>query len=84
MGDLVDDIGTSVSNGSSFRPGQFYRSAWQRSYAIKNWRFFKRTIALWLQILIREFSVWYIKCVALYGASFGCLRFSISSILSKR
>jgi len=74
----------SVSNGSSFGPGRFYRSAWQRPYPIKNRRFFKRTIALWLQILIREFSVWYIRCVAVYGACFGRLRFSISSNPSKR
>ena len=50
----------SVSNGSSVVPGRFYRSLWKRPYPIKNRRFFKRTIALWLQILIREFSVWYI------------------------
>jgi hypothetical protein len=74
----------SVSNGSSFGPGRFYRSAWQRPYPIKNRRLFKRTIALWLQILIREFSIWYIQYVASYGASFGRLRFSISSNLSKQ
>jgi len=74
----------SVSNGCSFGPGRFYRSVWQRLYPIKNRRFFKRTIALWLQIWIREFNVWYIKYVALYGASSGRLRFSISSNLSKR
>jgi len=74
----------SVSNGSSFRPGRFYWSAWQRPYPIKNRRFFKRTIALWLQISIREFSVWHIKYVTSYGASFGRIRFSISSNLSMR
>jgi len=74
----------SVRNGSRYGPGGYYRSVWQRPYPIKNRRFFKRTIALWLQILIREFSVWYIKYVASYGASFGRLRFSISLNLSKR
>jgi len=53
-----------VSNGSSFGPGRFYRSAWQRPYPIKNRRFFKRTITLRPQILIREFSVWYVKYAA--------------------
>jgi len=77
-------LALSVSNGSSFGPGRFYRSAWQRPYPIKNRRFFKRIITLRPQILIREFSVWYIKYVALHGASFGRLRFSISSNLSKR
>jgi len=75
---------SSVSNGSSFGPGGYYRSAWQRPYPIKNRRFFKRTITLWPQILIREFSVCYVKYAALHGASFGRLRFSISLILSKR
>jgi len=74
----------SVSNGSSFGPGRYYRSAWQRPYAIKNRRFFKRTITLRPQILIREYSVWYVKYAALHGASFGRLRFSISLNLSKR
>jgi len=74
---------TSVSNGSSFGPGRFYRSAWQRPYPIKNRRFFKRTITLRPQILIREFSVWYVKYAAQHGASFGRLRFSISSNLCK-
>jgi len=73
----------SVSNGSSFGPGGYYRSVWQRPYPIKNRRFFKRTITLRPQILIREFSVWYVKYAALHGASFGRLRFSISLILSK-
>jgi len=81
---VVHTVLDSVSNGSRFGPGRFYRSAWQWPYPIKNRRFFKRTVALWLQILIREFSVWYIKYVATYGASFGRLRFSISSNLSKR
>jgi len=75
---------TSVSNGSSFGPGGYYRSAWQRPYPIKNRRFFKRTITLRPQILIREYSVWYVKYAALYGASFGRLQFSISFNLSKR
>jgi hypothetical protein len=74
----------SVSNGSSFGPGGYYRSAWQPSYPIKNRRFYKRTITLRPQILIREFSVWYVKYAALHGASFGRLRFSISLNLSKR
>jgi hypothetical protein len=75
---------TSVSNGSSFGPGGYYRSAWQRPYPIKNRRFFKRTITLRPQILIREFSVWYVKYVALHGTSLGRLQFSISLNLSKR
>jgi len=74
----------SVSNGSSFGPGQFYRSAWQRPHPIKNRRFFKWTITLRPQILIRECRVWYVKYVAQHGASFGCLQFSISSNLSKQ
>jgi len=74
----------SVSNGSSFVPGRFYRSAWQPPYPINNRRFFKRTITLRPQVLIREFSVWYVKYVAPHAASFGPLRFSISSNLSKR
>ena len=74
----------SVSNSSSFVPGWFYRSAWQQPYPLNNRRFFKHTIALWLQILIRESGVWYIEYVASYGASFGRLRLSISSNLSKR
>ena len=74
----------SVSNGSSFGPGGYYRSAWQRPYPIKNRRFFKRTITFRPQILIREYSVWYVKYAALHGASFGRLRFSISLNLSKR
>jgi hypothetical protein len=77
-------IQCSVSNSSSFGPGRFYRSAWQRPYPIKNRRFFKRTITLRPQILIREFSVWYVKYAAQRGASFGRLRFSISLNLSKR
>jgi len=52
--------GFSVSNGSRFVPGRFYRSAWQRPYPIKYGRFFKRTITLRPQILIREFSIWYV------------------------
>ena len=74
----------SVSNGSSFGPGRFYRSAWQRPYPIKNRRFFKRTITLRSQILIGQFGVWYVKYAALHGASFGCLRLLISWNLSKR
>ena len=74
----------SVSNGSSFGPGGYYRSAWQWPYPIKNRLLFKRTITLRPQILIREFSVWYVKYVALHGASFGRLRLSISLNLSKR
>jgi len=74
----------SVSNGSSFGPGGYYRSTWQRPYPIKNRRFFKRTITLRPQILIREYSVWYVKYAALHGASFGRLWFSISLNLSKR
>jgi len=76
--------GSSVRNGSSFGPGRFYRSAWQWPYPIKNRRFFKQTITLRPQILIREFSVWYVKYAALHGASFGSLRLSISLNLSKR
>jgi len=74
----------SVSNNSSFGPGGYYRSASQRPYPIKNRRYFKRTITLRPQILIREFSIWYVKYAALHGASFGRLRFSISLILNKR
>jgi len=74
----------SVSNGSSFGPGQIYRSAGQRPYPIKNRRFLKRTITLRPQILIREFSVRYVKYAAQRGASFGCHRFSISLNLSKQ
>jgi len=73
----------SVGNGSSFGPGQFYRSLWQRPYPMKNRRFFKRTITFRPQILIREFSVWYVKYAAEHGASFGHLRFSISLNLCK-
>jgi hypothetical protein len=73
-----------VSNGSSFGPGRFYRSAWQWPYPIKNRRFFKWTITLRPQILIREFSVWYVKYAAQRAASFGRLWFSISFNLSKR
>jgi len=75
---------SSVSNSSSFGPGGYYRSAWQRPYPNKNRRFFKRTITLRPQILIREYSVWYVKYATLHGASFGRLRFSISLNLSKR
>jgi len=75
---------SSVSNGSSFGPSWFYRSAGQRPYPIKNRRFFKRTITLRPPILIREFSVWYVKYAAQHGASFSCLQFSISLNLSKR
>jgi len=32
----MDPLPTSVSNGSSFGPGRFYRSAWKRPYPIKN------------------------------------------------
>jgi len=74
----------SVSNGSSFGPSRFYRSGWQRPYPIKNLRVFKRTITFRPQISIKEFSVWYVKYVFLHGASFGCLRFLISSNLSKQ
>jgi hypothetical protein len=35
-------------------------------------------------MLIREFSVWYVKYVASHGASFGRLRFLISLNLSKQ
>jgi len=66
-------VAPSVSNGSSFGPGRFYRSAWQRPYPIKNRRFFKRTITLRPQILIREFSVWYVKYAAQHSTSFGRL-----------
>jgi len=48
----------SVSNGSIFGTGRFYRSAWQRPYHIKNRRFFKRTAQLSPPILIREFRAW--------------------------
>ena len=34
----------SVSNGSRFGQGGYYRSAWQWPYHIKNRRFFKRTV----------------------------------------
>jgi hypothetical protein len=54
----------SVSNGSGFGPGWFYRSAWHRRYPIKNRRLFKRAITLMPQILIRAFSVWYVKYAA--------------------
>jgi len=74
----------SVSNGSSFGPGRFYRSVWQWPYPIKNRRFFKRTITLTPQILIREFSVRYVKYAAQRGASFGCHQFWISLNLSKQ
>jgi len=73
----------SVSNGSSFGAGRFYRSTWQQPYPTKNGRFFMRTITLRPQILKREFSVWYIKYGAPHSASFGDLRFLISSKLSK-
>jgi len=43
-----------------------------------------RTITLRPQILIREFSVWYVKYAAQHGASFGGLRFSIFLNLSKQ
>jgi len=74
----------SFSNGSSFGPSRFYRSAWQQPYPIKNRRFFIRTITLRPQILIRKFSIWYVKYAARHGASFGRLRFLISLNLSKR
>jgi len=74
----------SVSNGSSFGPGQLNRSAWQWPYDINNRQFFQWTITLRPQILIREFSVWYVKYAAPHGASFGSLRISISSNLSNR
>jgi hypothetical protein len=45
---------------------------------------FMQTITLRSQILIREFSVWYVKYAALHGTSFGRLQFLISLILSKR
>ena len=77
------DLACCVSNGSSFGPGRIYRSAWQRPYPIKNRRFFKRTITLRPQILIREFGVRYVKYAAQHGASFGHLRFLISLNLSK-
>jgi len=48
----------SVSNGSIFGTGRFYRSASQRSYHIKNRRFFKRTAQLSPPILIREYRAW--------------------------
>ena len=48
----------SVSKGPSFGPGQFYRSACQWPYRIKNRRFFKQTIPLRPQIFIRAFSYW--------------------------
>ena len=73
----------SISNGSSFGPGQFYRSPWQQPDPINNQQFFKWTITLTPQILVREFIVWYVKYAALHGASFGSLRFSISSNLRK-
>jgi len=73
----------SVSKRSSFGPSRFYRSVSQQPYPIKNPRFFKRTITLRPQILIGEFSIWYVKYAALHGASFGCLRFLISWNLSK-
>ena len=73
-----------VSNGSSFGLGRIYRSAWQWPYPIKNRSLFKRTITLRPQILIREFSVWYVKYAAQHVASFGGLRFSISLNLCKR
>jgi hypothetical protein len=43
-----------------------------------------RTINLRPQLLITEFSVWYVKYAALHGASFGRLQFSISLNFSKR
>ena len=77
-------VDTSVSNGSSFGPGRFYRSAWQQPYPIKNRRFFKRTITLRSPILIRQFSVWYVQYAAQCGTSFGRLLSLISSSLRKR
>jgi len=75
---------SSVSNGSSFGPGRFYRFAWQQPYPIQIRRFCKRTIALRPQLLIGEFCVWYVTYATWRGASFGDLRFSISLNLSKR
>jgi len=77
-------LSPSVSNGSRFGRGRYYRSAWRRPYPSKNRRFFMRTITLKPQILIRESSVWYVKYAALHGASFGRLRFLISLNFSKR
>ena len=73
----------SVSNGSTFGPGRFYRSVWQQPYPIENGPFFKRTITLRPQVLIRKSSVWWVEYVAPHGASFGDLRFLISSNFSK-
>jgi hypothetical protein len=73
-----------VSNGSSFGPGQFYRSAWDRPYPIKNRQFFRRTITLRPQILNREFGVYYVQYAAPRCAEFGGLQFLISLNLSKR
>jgi len=74
----------SVSNSSIFGTGRFYWSAWQRPYHINNRRFFMWTAQISAPILIRQFGAWYVKYAALHGASFGLLRFSISSKLSKR
>jgi len=72
------------SNGSIFGTGRFYRSAWHRPYHIKNRRFFNWTAQLSPPILIRQFRAWYASYATLHGASFGRLRFLISSKLSKQ
>jgi len=80
---VFDALLTSVSTGSSLASGRVHWSAWQWPYRFKNRRFFKCTITLRPQILIREFRVWYVKYTALHWETSGGLRFSISSNLSK-
>jgi len=80
----ADMAAPSVSNGSSFGPGQFNKSAWQLIYPTKNRQFFMRTTTLRPQIFNRGFGVWYVQYATPCGASYGGLRFSISSNLSQR
>jgi len=79
-----DEDSASLSNGSRFEHGGYYRSSWQQPYHIQNRRFFKQTVQLSPRILVRTFSIWYIKYAALHGSSFGVLRFSISRKFSKQ
>jgi len=77
----VDNTGGNVygnvSKGSSVGPGRFYRSEQQQPYPIKNEPFFKQTITLRPQILIRQFSDCYVKYSAEHGESFCSLIFDI-------
>ena len=75
---------SSVSNGSILGTAQFYRSAWQWPYHIKNWRFFRWTAQLSSPILIREFTSQEVNYAVLHGASFGGIQCSISSKLGKQ